>query len=364
MNENDASFSVPIIPNTPLKSPDADEGFGQMHLRENQVNGFIENAAFDAAIIEYDDDYQNNQSVSQAFLDHMRGVLGILKSAKPDGGQLVEVGCGKGDFLEMAIADGHFEVRGFDDAYEGDNPAVEKRFLNADDRIDADIVVLRHVLEHIPQPHEFLQMLGQVFGDAEIYVEVPESNWIWDNGAFFDVTYEHVNYFTPGSLASLFGEVHEQGLLFGDQYQYAVASLSSLACKSFGDAYSDDEAWESLRFESLFPALGEAIATIESEAAEGAVYVWGAATKGVMFCHHLNRAAPTLAQRVKGAVDINPMKSGRYMPSTRLPILDVDAFASTYSEGDLVVIMNPNYRDEILADLAARGLENVRHHSV
>ena len=34
------------------------------------------------------------------------------------------------------------------------------------------------------------------------------------------------------------------------------------------------------------------------------------------------------------------------------------------SEGDLVVIMNPNYRDEILADLEARGLANVRHHSV
>ena len=127
MNENDASFSVPIIPNTPLKSPDADEGFGEMHLRENQVNGFIENAAFDPAIIEYDDDYQNNQSVSQAFLDHMHGVMGILKAAKPDGGQLVEVGCGKGDFVEMAIADGHFDVRGFDDAYEGDNPAIEKR---------------------------------------------------------------------------------------------------------------------------------------------------------------------------------------------------------------------------------------------
>ena len=27
MNDNDASFSVPIIPNTPLKSPDADEDF-------------------------------------------------------------------------------------------------------------------------------------------------------------------------------------------------------------------------------------------------------------------------------------------------------------------------------------------------
>ena len=243
-------------------------------------------------------------------------------------------------------------------------PLRSAEVLNADDRIEADIVVLRHVLEHVPQPHEFLQMLGQIFGDAEIYIEVPESNWIWDNGAFFDVTYEHVNYFTPGSLASLFGEVQEQGLLFGDQYQYAVASLGNLACESFGDAYANAESWESLQFESLFPSLSEAIETIDAEAGEGAVYVWGAATKGVMFCHHLNRAAPALARRVKGAVDINPMKAGRFMPSTRLPILDVDDFASAYSEGDLIVIMNPNYRDEILADLASRGLGNVRHHSV
>lgn len=364
MNDNNASFSVPVIPNTPLKSPEDDEGFGVMHLRENQVNGFIENAAFDPAIIEYDDDYQNNQSVSPAFLEHMRGVLEILKASCPEGCRLVEVGCGKGDFLELAIEDGHFEVRGYDDAYEGDNPAIEKRFLNPDDRIDADIVVLRHVLEHIPQPHEFLRMLAQVFGDTPVYIEVPESNWIWENGAFFDVTYEHVNYFNPSSLESLFDTVQEQGLLFGDQYQYAIGQLGDLAVAEFADAYSDAGNWESLGFDSLFPGVGEAIESIGVEAGGASIFVWGAATKGVMFCHHLGRKAPELLQRVKGAVDINPMKAGRFMPSTRLPILDVENFVAAVSDRDLVVIMNPNYRDEILADLAARGLKNVKHHCV
>ena len=40
------------------------------------------------------------------------------------------------------------------------------------------MVVLRHVLEHIPKPYEFLLLLKSVFKKSKIYIEVPEFNWI------------------------------------------------------------------------------------------------------------------------------------------------------------------------------------------
>jgi len=175
MDESTDTFEVPIIPNRPLKSVGEDEAFGKISLRKNLDTALIENAAFDPNLIQYDTDYQNNQALSASFETHMKGVLEILKSRYPAGTRVVEVGCGKGDFLELLQADGTFEVTGYDGAYEGSNAAIEKRFLSAADKLDADLVVLRHVLEHIQRPHEFLQLLSGIFNGADIYIE--EHHW-------------------------------------------------------------------------------------------------------------------------------------------------------------------------------------------
>ena len=118
--------------------------------------------------MDYNTRYQNNQANSQVFLAHMKQVLDLLKSSLPQGSRLVEVGCGKGDFLELAQADGWFDVSGFDAAYEGDNARIERRFLNSDDRITADIVILRHVLEHIQSPHQFIAQMRDIFSSGLI----------------------------------------------------------------------------------------------------------------------------------------------------------------------------------------------------
>ncbi len=99
MQKPDITFQVPIIPNRPLKFIGEDESFGPVSLRKNLVNGLIENGAFDQDLIHYDSDYQNNQALSAAFEAHMRGVLEVLKARYPTGARVVEVGCGKGDFL-------------------------------------------------------------------------------------------------------------------------------------------------------------------------------------------------------------------------------------------------------------------------
>ena len=64
---------------------------------------------------------------------------------------------------------------------------------------------------------------------AKIYIEVPNYDWIVANQTFFDITYEHVNYFSQMSLNKLFDVSNTtQGLLFDDQYQYLIADLSTL----------------------------------------------------------------------------------------------------------------------------------------
>lgn len=353
-------FEVPIIPNRPLKFVGESESFGNVALRRNDKTGLIENAAFDQQQIQYDADYQNNQALSASFEAHMQSVIEIVKARYPAGARIVEVGCGKGDFLEFLQAEGRYDVRGYDGAYEGTNPSIEKRFLTSADKLEADLVVLRHVLEHIQRPHEFLSLLAGIFDGADIYIEVPDFSWIEDNQAFFDITYEHVNYFTPDSLASLFDSTDQQGLLFGDQYQFAIGRLDAVAHAEFARAYDTEANWAALSFADVFPDFERMIDEIETASADSGIYVWGAATKGVMFCHHLKRLRPATFERIKAAVDINPKKAGRFMPSVQLPILDVDSLCSQASGAELVIIMNPNYQHEIVAELEARGFPNIR----
>ncbi len=358
------SITVPIIPNRPLMSADEAESFGRVALRRNSITGLVDNAAFDPELIHYDADYQNNQAVSSQFAEHMRQVRDLLKRRYSAGSSLVEVGCGKGEFVELLQSDGHFEVRGYDGAYEGSNLNIEKRFLTADDRLDADLVVLRHVLEHIQRPHAFLSLLSDVFSDAEIYIEVPDFSWIEKHQTFFDITYEHVNYFTPRSLASLFKSVEQHGLLFGDQYQFVIGKFGEANFSAYGRAHDEPENWTPVTFDETFPSFSSVIEDILNESDGKQVYIWGAATKGVMFCHHMKHMHPTAFNRIVAAIDINPKKAGRFMPSVHLPILNVEDFCGSASHDALVIIMNPNYRDEIVAELNARGFSDVQYISV
>ncbi|MEA3642374.1 MAG: hypothetical protein VBE63_20880 [Lamprobacter sp.] len=90
-------------------------------------------------------------------------------------------------------------------------------------------MVLRHVLEHLQTPFEFLRQVRDANGGAGlIYIEVPCLEWIGQQRAWFDIFYEHVNYFRPSDFRRLFGEVVAAGHLFGGQYQYVIAELASL----------------------------------------------------------------------------------------------------------------------------------------
>jgi hypothetical protein len=65
-------------------------------------------------------------------------------------------------------------------------------------------------------------------GTGKIYIEVPCFDWICEHRAWFDIFYEHVNYFRLTDFKRMFGEVVESGKIFCGQYLYVIAELSSL----------------------------------------------------------------------------------------------------------------------------------------
>ena len=304
---------------------------GNIRIVENLETGLVYNDAFLSELMVYDGSYQNEQAVSAVFQKHLESVATIIGHFM--GKQsLIEVGCGKGYFLEMLLSKG-FDVTGFDPTYEGVNSRVKRQYFEPGVIEEAQGLILRHVLEHVQDPVVFLEKLKSANGGSgKIYIEVPCFDWICEHKACFDVFYEHVNYFRLADFSQMFGKVIESGKTFGGQYIYVIAELSSLR-----KPVRDENSRVNIPID-----FTESISNY-SDINNNKVVIWGGSSKGVIFA--LMRLRRGLS--VHAVVDINPAKHGMYLPGTGLQVKPPEEVLSAINGESIIFVMNSNYFDEI-----------------
>lgn len=325
--------------------------------------GFVHNRAFDAGRLSYGAEYDNAQTHSPAFRDYVDGLVGRLLG---DGGvrqcRIVDVGCGDGFFLRRLVEDpavGNTGV-GFDPSYggpaAGDRLRFERRFYDADCAHEvADVVVCRHVIEHVPDPVAMLNTVRRALANspyARVYFETPCFEWIMAGDAIWDLFYEHCNYFTAASLTAAFEAagftVAKVDHVFGGQYLWLEAGLEDDAetpppeAGSLPDTasqFGDREATTLARLEHEFGAL----------AADHRVAIWGAGAKGVTLANLLD----PVGDRFDCVIDINPKKQGGFIAGSGHPIVGL---SEALNRGvGVAVLTNPNYRLEIEAMVGQAG---------
>jgi hypothetical protein len=304
---------------------------GDIHLVEDQRTGLVYNSAFRPELMSYDAHYQNEQALSPLFQAHLESVAHIIDRCMGRD-LLVEIGCGKGFFLEMLLVKG-FDVTGFDPTYEGNNPKVRKHYFKTGVDIKAKGLVLRHVLEHIKEPFDFLLQLKEAnSGNGKIYIEVPCFDWICEHRAWFYIFYEHVNYFRISDFYRMFGSIVESGRLFGDQYLYVVAELGTLKKPKI-------DAKDRIMFPQDFTDnIAKPYCTKTGQTA-----IWGGASKGVIFALLKIRSG----QSINSVIDINPAKQGKYLPSTGLLVQSPSEALAKLPKNSTIYVMNSNYLEEI-----------------
>lgn len=306
---------------------------GDIKIVQNIETGLIYNDAFDIDIIVYDKNYDNEQGVSQHFRQHMLDVAEMveLNMGKEN---LVEVGCGKGLFLEMLL-NRQVDIVGFDPTYVGKNPRVIKKFFEKGIiKKPANGLILRHVLEHIENPFNFLKELKEAnAGNGLIYIEVPCFDWICNNRVWFDIFYEHVNYFRIDDFNSMFGTIISSGRFFGGQYLYIIADLSTLR-----------EPVNVFQTSIDFPQdFLNSLKSNDKVNNNEKVCIWGGGSKGVIFS--LLRQRESLP--VDFVIDVNPAKQGKYLPLTGLLVQSPEDVLSKLPIGSSIYVMNSNYLEEI-----------------
>jgi len=304
---------------------------GQIAIVEDLDSGLVRNDRFDPDLLHYDASYQNEQANSgpfRAHLDWVADLIGDTMGAE----NLIEVGCGKGTFLNILRERGA-AITGFDPTYEGDDPQITKALFGPDLGLNGKGLILRHVLEHIQDPVEFLMQLAQANGgQGLIYIEVPCLDWICNNRAWFDIFYEHVNYFRLSDFHKIFDRVVASGNCFGGQYLYVVADLASLRTPAY-------DRQNPVSFPDDFAASLGADATTDHDV------VWGGASKGLIYTMLRQRAGRPVA----GIIDINPAKQNKFLAGTGLQVRAPQDLLPGLAPQTRILVMNPNYTKEIKA---------------
>jgi hypothetical protein len=201
--------------------------------------GFIFNRCFDATLQGYGGDCEESQGCSATFRRWLEALVHrLVEEHGVRGRQVLEIGCGKGEFLAALCRAGANRGIGYDPTHvagragpgEGDLWQVRREFWSVDKGIHgAAFIACRHTLEHIAPVGDFLRELRAAIGSARplLFFEVPDAGRILAEGAFWDVYYEHCSYFTAASLRGLFlragFEVLNLWHDFDDQYLLLLA---------------------------------------------------------------------------------------------------------------------------------------------
>ena len=331
--------------------------------------GCIWNTAFDARLTAYSEQYEDSQAFSPRFGVFIREVAEqLVDRYRLRGKQVLEIGCGKGDFLRLLCEVGGNTGIGIDPAADPTLAAesqgvtfIVEEYSERHAHLPADLVVCRHTLEHLANAGEFLRAIcsaARDVGTPTAYLEVPDVERVLAEGAFWDVYYEHVCYFTSGSFARLAEQAGFEILSlqtgFDSQYLMLEAGPSPGAARTTpADAPADfarlAELTERFAVTSAdrIREWNEILAKLRHERRR--VALWGSGSKAVAFLTVLDAG-----EEVDCVVDINPRKHDMYMAGTTQRIVPPALLQER--RPDVVVVMNPVYRDEIRAELGSLGL--------
>ncbi len=334
--------------------------------------GFVFNQVFDPARSEYSTRYEETQGFSPHFRQFARELASRwIERHDLRRRQLVEIGCGKGEFLALLCELGDNSGVGIDPSFRPDRMDegrfdgrlrfIQDVYREEHRELGGDAVICRHTLEHISDTGRFLDGVRRsVEGrpDTAVLFELPDARRVIDEAAFWDVYYEHCSYFTAGSLARLFRRtdftVTDLSLEYGGQYlvldarpgrddqaaplpiEEDVAELSASVDAFEPRVEACRRAWS----DQLAQAVAEGTTTV----------LWGAGSKAVSYLTTLG-----VGREVAGAVDINPYKQGKYLAGTGHPVLAPETLKAL--RPGLVIAMNGVYRDEIAQHLSRLGVD-------
>jgi hypothetical protein len=281
--------------------------------------------------------------------------------------KVVEIGCGKGDFLSLVCDLGNNVGIGIDPAWipgrinaSSHLHFIPEFFTEKHGEFKPDCICCRHTLEHIYATDEFFKTIRKSIGDREdvvVFIEVPSILRILKIQAFWDIFNEHCAYFSPGSLARLFRanrfEILDIYLEYDQQYLFLEAKpVKEISTKTHPLEESVEELYDLTKVFSdsvsvIFNEWREKLTKLKEEKSK--TVIWGGGSKAVGFLTSFDDIG-----LIEYVVDINPHMEGNFIPGIGKQYVKPE-FLTEY-QPDAVIIMNGIYKDEITNKLNEMNL--------
>ena len=331
--------------------------------------GYIWNRSFDPSRLEYSKRYDNSLDFSPVFQRYAQELARrLVETYDLREKRVVEIGCGKGHFLNLICEEGHNRGIGFDPSYEGDRvqgPAasrityVQDLYGEKHTEHTGELVCCRHVLEHIGDVLGFLATVKRAIAHSPstvVYCEVPDARFILEKFSIWDIIYEHCNYFSRESLANLFRRCGFDILRVDETYGGQFLSVEArLDLRGERAPHQDEDVSDLRRLVDRFAGQArDRLASwqqrlTELRQARRKTVLWGGGSKAVSFLNMLG-----IGDEIPFVVDINPHKQGLFLGGTGQRIVSPDFLKEFQPE--VVVLMNPIYRSEVARQLREMGL--------
>jgi SAM-dependent methyltransferase len=343
---------------------------GNISLGMCESCGFISNIDFDPELLRYSPDCEESQGFSATYNEFAhRTAAHLIERYDLHRKNIIEIGCGKGEFLTLLCEMGDNHGVGFDPAYvPGRNEEksdarmtfIQDFYSERYSHYQSDLICCRMTLEHIHDPANFLSMVRRSIGDHSdvvVFFQVPDVTRILSDSAFEDIYYEHCSYFSPGSLGRLFlknsfelldvkSVYNEQYIMLearplrgeagnSDHYKNDLAAIKDYVVK-FQKSYQSTVAFWRRQLDMIKAKGKKAV-------------IWGSGSKGVSFLTTLG-----VYDEIQYVVDINPYRQGSYMAGTAQLVVAPNILREY--KPDIVIIMNSIYQKEIQKDLTQMGL--------
>ena len=283
----------------------------------------------------FDQHYDNSQLASPAMVTLFKSVVADINTRVPaKDSVIVELGCGRGEFLELLCDAGYTRLHGFDPAAPLATELVTNRYWGgAAEDTRADLIITRHMLEELPEPDPFIEHISRALNPGgRLYCEITNAPAILSPGGVFSLYPECVNLFSATSLSRLLCKNN-----------FVVDSVNSLNDGKWLGVWASRRNQNYLR--DTNKALG--VTRVKLVGLPKPVVLWGAAGRGSNILSFLNLGL----KEIEYVVDMNPAKQGLFIPPYGQKVISSEELAEIRPA--TVIVANSKYKDEVSIQVPA-----------
>jgi hypothetical protein len=313
------------------------------------------NRSFSYDVIPYTNKPNRMYNNGLIWQGHLAETRNVSVSKLPQNPTVIDIGCGDGHFVRgiSELFSGKGRFIGFDPNASGESGmGVEfhSRFfqpLQDIQQFEPDLLVMRHVLEHLTDPSAFIDNLAlgasRLAKPVYLFAEMPCIDRVFATRRLVDFFYEHPSHFTTQSFDIL---MKQGGNLLVLNHGYNGEVIYGLVELGLPNAYKDNIQKAVAFYQLAIASQKEIQAELTQLASNGKrIAIWGGTGKGAAFIHFFDADST----KVPVVVDSDMSKVGSFVPKMGQAIQYRDILKK--QKIDILIIPSQWRSQDIIAEM-------------